>query len=337
MMNLKKDHFSRTFIAEAGDNHFGSVDVAKAYISAAENCNIHYIKFQHHIRKSEMDETDEMSANFSEPLHLFLDRCALTIEDHVELFDYCKDKNVDYLCTPFSFDAFKELYNIGQRLFKIGSGEFQDLLYLKKLSEYTDCSFIFSTGMCTEDEIVDTVNFLKLNNVKFSLMGCVSEYPPKIGNPGFRYIERLNYLFSDVLIGYSDHSSSIGSSLGALTLGARIIEKHVTLSEFLSGPDKEVSVKFSDFKQLIELSNDISIHNYNKNISNTESTVRKWAYRGICAGMDIKKGELISIEMITSKRPSDGIPSKNFESILGKKMNKDILQGARISLDDVKL
>tara|TARA_B100001250_G_C19810206_1_gene795362 strand:+ start:2695 stop:3714 length:1020 start_codon:yes stop_codon:yes gene_type:complete len=333
---LKQDSFDRTFIVEACDNHFGSLDSAKAFVDGADRVGAQYIKFQHHITYEEMDKTEDMSSNFLEPLHIFLDRCALTLNDHIYLIKYCRDKNVDYLVTPFSFQAFLELYSLGVRLFKIGSGEFQDLLFLSKLSDYKDCFFIFSTGMCAEHEIIDLVDFLNLYQFNFSLMNCVSEYPPELGNPNFRYISRLKKLFPNLLIGQSDHSPSIGSSLAAITLGASIIEKHVTLNPLLSGPDKDVSITFESFRELIDLSKDISPKDFSKSVSSKELNVRKWAYRGIVASCDIQKGDTLDLDKLTSKRPSNGIPSNEFSKLIGCKTNRMILKGQRLCWDDVK-
>lgn len=336
-LDLKIDEFGRTFIVEACDNHFGSLDLAKAFIDGAELIGAQYVKFQHHLRHEEMDETEEMSPNFSEPLHKFLDRCSLSLGNHKILIEYCNNKNIDYLCTPFSFKAFQELYFLGQRLFKIGSGEFQDLLFLSKLSSFEDCKFIFSTGMCTEEEIVSNVKYLKKNNFKFALMNCISEYPPKSNNPNFRYIEKLRLLFPDITIGQSDHSPSIGSTLGAITLGAEIIEKHVTLNNLLSGPDKDVSITFDEFERLIDLSKDISPNKYHKLITKNEEIVRKWAYRGLVASKDLDQGELINIDSLESKRPNKGIPSSSFRNTIGAKTKKRIMKGERIYWEDLIL
>lgn len=333
-MKLLSDCHSRTFIAEACDNHFGSIDVAKAYIDAADEIGAHYIKFQHHLRHEEMDETNDMSDNFAEPLHKFLDRCALTLEDHRELMAYCKSKRVSYLCTPFSFAAMQELYALGNRLFKIGSGEFQDYLYLRKLADYKDCSFILSTGMCSSKEIQGTYEFLMGLGLDFALLNCVSEYPPKIGDPSFRFVGTMKKVFDEVPIGHSDHSPSIGSALGAITLGATIIEKHVTLSSYLSGPDKDVSITFDDFAALITLSEDIGPVEGEKSVSIAEEKVRSWAYRGLCYSRDIKVGQIITLSDITSKRPSKGIPSKDYSSVVGKVANYDLIAGDRASYKD---
>ena len=332
-MNLITDNFGRTFIAEACDNHFGSLDVARAYVDAAEAVGAQYIKFQHHIRTEEMDETAEMSDNFSEPLHVFLDRCALSLADHKALIDYCKDKQVEYLCTPFSYAAFEELYALGNRTFKIGSGEFQDYLYLKKLANFSDCQFVFSTGMCTFEEVAETVEFLRRNGIDFALMNCVSEYPPRIGDPCFRNVEKMLNEFEGVLVGHSCHSPSIGAALGAVTMGAKIIEKHVTLSGYFKGPDKDVSVSMEDFGQLIELSKDIAPESVQKTVSESEKVVRNWAYRGLCYARDICSGEVLTLDNLTSKRPALGIPSKQFEDVIGRKVSHDVARGSRVSFN----
>jgi len=189
---------------------------------------------------------------------------------------------------------------------------------------------LLSTGMCSEEEISEVVSHLETRNLSFGLMNCVSEYPPKIGNPNYKYVKYLKKKFNNLDIGHSDHSPSIGSSLAAITIGASIIEKHVTLNSCFKGPDSDVSITFDDYELMIKLSEDISNQNYLKGISNKELKVRSWAYRGLVANLDLKTGDKININSITSKRPSLGIPSNQYLKILGKKINTNIKKGVRL-------
>lgn len=320
-------------IAEACDNHMGSLEIAKALARGAKKAGCDAVKFQHHIPSEEMLKDAKMTDNFDEHLFDFLIQNALTIDDHHELKKFCDEINIMYLCTPFSLLAAKEIYDLVP-FFKIGSGEFQDLWLIDNLKKMNK-PLLLSTGMCTWDEIIESKNFL--NDIDFALMNCLSEYPVNLEDLNLGVITKMVEEFPNVIIGHSDHSQTNFTSVIAVANGAKIIEKHITLSSFILGPDKDVSISIEQMKDLVfECKNVHKVSKNKKIINRLEKGIRNWAYRSVIATQDIKKEELITKEMICSKRPSNGIPSKDYKRVIGLKAAKDIKKNDFFKWKDLK-
>lgn len=320
---VQKSKGSVYIIAEACDNHMGSLDIAKALAKSAKFAGADAVKFQHHLVDEEMLRTELMSDNFNETLDKFLDRNALSLEDHRLLKTFCDNIGITYLCTPFSFKAAEEINDLVP-FFKIGSGEFQDFWYLDKLILLKK-PIIFSSGMCTVSEIKNWVSRYKNKFVDFAIMNTISEYPPKMEDMNLNFIQKLKELTSNV-VGHSDHTQSTFTSVIAVSNGAEIVEKHLTVSHLVDGPDSTVSLDPNEFKCLVD---DLRLVNktlgYEKKIQKKEEEIRAWAYRSIVFNMDLKKGSIITVDNIISKRPGVGeVSSSDYEKIIGKKLNIDV-------------
>ena len=332
-INKQKNVF---IIAEACDNHFGSLSRAIEMVKKAKSSGANCIKFQHHLPDEEMLPNSPMSSNFTEPLYKFLKKNALKLSDHIKLKSYCEKINISYLCTPFSLKAAEELYSIGCRDFKIGSGEMTDIPTLLKISKFAR-NMIISTGMSELKEINRTYRALKSSNAKISLMHCVSEYPTKYKDLNLNFINVMKKKFKNLKIGHSDHTSDIYSSIAAVAVGAEIIEKHVTLNKNLKGPDKDVSISFGDLKILVsQIRNIEKSLGSKKIIHKKEKQIRKWAFRSIISTKEILKGERISSNKIWSKRPGTGIPSYLMQKIIGKKAKRNIPNNTLLAWGDIK-
>ena len=322
------------FIAEACDNHMGSFEYAKALARAAKECGCDAVKYQHHIVDEEMLRAGKMSENFDQHLSDFLDENALSLEQHLNLKKFCQEIGIQYLCTPFSFQAAYEIFDFVP-FFKIGSGEFLDRWFIDKLANLGK-PVLFSSGMCTYDEMLNNIDYLIYKGLNFALMNCLSEYPPKYEDLNLEIITNLKLKYKNLIIGHSDHTKDIGSCLSAITLGATIIEKHLTLSSYVSGPDASVSINPDQFKLLISNGRRIKKTMGSKKIINQrEIAVRQWAYRSVVSTRKIKKGEIILYEDIKTKRPSGGIPSLNYSEIIGKSASRDIECNTLIKWDDI--
>ena len=314
----------KTFlIAEACDNHLGSLDKAIKMAEKAKLAGASAVKYQHHLPDEEMLKDVPMSSNFDIPLYDFLVKYALSLSEHFELKEACNKIGIEYMCTPFSLKAAQEINPLVKR-FKIGSGEFTDLPTLREISKFGK-SMILSTGMSTIDEIDMTYSFMQDLQVELSLLNCVSEYPPVFEDINLKVINKLIDRYPMAKIGHSDHTKSIETSIAAVSLGAEIIEKHVTLDEKIPCPDQSVSITFEEFKNLSR-----SIDNVekslgdNKVIHNKEKPIRLWARRSLVSIKNIKKGENLSLKNIWSKRPGTGIPSYMMDDYLGKMALEDI-------------
>ena len=321
-------------IAEACDNHLGNMEKAKEMIKLAKLAGADAIKFQHHIPDEEMLPNVPMSDNFDIPLYEFLKKYSLTIEQHAELKKYCDDIGIQYLCTPFSWQAAKELHEIGIDAFKIGSGEMTDIPTLKKIAGFGK-PMIISTGMCTFEEIDRTYNELK-SRVPLVLMNCVSEYPPVYEDINLKVINLMMERYPEAIIGHSDHTPDLYTSFAAIALGAKVIEKHVIIDKRQPGPDQSVSIDFKELAELVEGIRKIEAALGDKKVLHKrEEQIRTWAFRSLVTARVIKKGEIISEDMLTSKRPGIGIPSWQIDKVVGKRAARDIPENILLSWSDL--
>jgi len=323
-------------IAEACENHFGKVQNAKKMIVLAKYSGADYVKFQHHIPDEEMLKKVPKSKNFNISLYNFLKKNSLKIEEHEILKKYSKKIGIKYLCTPFCLKAAHELNEIGVDLFKIGSGEFTDVPFIHGVLKLKK-PVIFSTGMSNPKEMTMMYKFIQKNSYnEFAFLNCTSEYPPKYEDLNLYYIKNMISKFKNIVIGHSDHTNNIYSSLAAITLGAKIIEKHVNLDNLNHGPDRDVSITFKQLKEMV-----IAIRLLEKSLGSkkkiykNEMPIVKWARRSIVTIKDINKGEKLTTKNIFSKRPSLGIPSYKYFNILGQKVNKNIKQNTLLQEKDL--
>jgi len=306
-------------IAEGCDNHLGNMETAKEMIRQSKLAGANSIKFQHHLADEEMLRDIPMSDNFDEPLYDFLLKNALTLEQHVELKRYCGQVGIQYLCTPFSYKAACELNEIGVDAFKIGSGEMTDLTSLRKIAALGK-PMILSTGMCSLDEIKETYQAMKSWGANFCFTNCVSEYPPVYEDMNIGFIKVMQREFPDIVIGHSDHSPYLFTCFAAVALGAKIIEKHIILDKRQPGPDQSVSIDMRDLAELVEGVRKVEVAlGCEKKVHGKEQVIREWAFRSVVSVCDIQAGTIITEEMLWTKRPGTGIPSKELPSLLGRK------------------
>jgi N-acetylneuraminate synthase len=311
-------------IAEACDNHLGNLETAKEMVRQAKACGADAVKFQHHIPDEEMlKEGVPMSANFNMPLYDFLQRYALKLEQHLELFQYCRELGIIYLCTPFSRKAAEELNAMGVCAFKIGSGELTDLPTLKVVASFAR-PMILSTGMAEWHEIDETVNTLQPINNQIILMNCTSEYPPRYSDVNLGVIRALQQRYG-LIVGHSDHTPDIYTSIAAIAMGAKLIEKHFILDKRQPGPDQSVSIEPYEFYQLVQAVRRVEeALNSKKTVNELEKPIREWAHRSVVSLKPIPQGTRISEKMVWTKRPGTGIPAKCLDEVIGRLARVDI-------------
>ena len=322
-------------IAEGCDNHMGSLDTAMEMVRLSKIAGADAIKFQHHLADEEMLKDIPLSDNFEEPLYEFLVKNALSLSDHKKLKIFCDKIGIIYLCTPFSYKAAVELMALDVPCFKIGSGEMTDIPSLQKIADLGK-PMILSTGMSTVSEIKDTYDVLKKKKIEFALLNCTSEYPPIYEDINLKFILEMKTLFPDVIIGHSDHTPDIYTTFGAISLGAKIIEKHVIIDKKTPGPDQSVSLDFNDLYQMVDGIRKIELAlGSSKKIHSKEKQIRDWALRSVVTVKSISKGSTFTEDDLWTKRPGTGIPSKELPNIIGKIATKD-LKNKLLSRDDFK-
>lgn len=322
-------------IAEACDNHMGNLETAKEMALQAKLAGANCIKFQHHLPEEEMLPDVPMSSNFDIPLFEFLKLHALKLEQHIELKKYCDRIGITYLCTPFSYKAAEELEQAGiAYAFKIGSGEMTDIPSLVKIAAFGK-PMIISSGMCTLEEMDRTYHALKKYNVPLAFTNCLSEYPPVYEDINLGVLKEMQQRYPDVVIGHSDHTPDLYTCFAAVALNAKIIEKHVILNKLVPGPDQAVSIDFHELHNLVEGIRKIEKACGNeKKVREKEKDIRAWAFRSIVSVKKIHAGEVISQDMIWSKRPGTGIPSYKMDEVVGKIAKYDIAENQLLKETD---
>jgi len=324
-------------IAEGADAHLGCMKRAKEMIRMAKLSGADAIKFQHHIPYEEMLRDSPTSDNMEEPLYDFLVKNALTIDQHIELKKYADETGIQFMCTPFSYKAAQELYDANiLDVIKIGSGEMTDIPSLLKMAKFKK-PMIVSTGMCTFEEIDETYKALIDAGVELALTNCVSEYPPVYEDINLNVINRMHEKYGKAVIGHSDHTPTLYTCFGAIMLGAKIIEKHVIVNKLTPGPDQSVSIDFNELRQLVDGIRILEAASGDtKKVHEKENDIRAWAFRSIVSCCNIKKGTVITEDMIWSKRPGTGIPSKKMDDVIGMTAINDITENTLLSWDDLK-
>ena len=323
-------------IAEGCDNHLGDIATAKEMVRQAKLAGADAIKFQHHLPDQEMLRDAPTSDNFQEPLYDFLLKHALTLDHHRELMRYCAEVGIQYLCTPFSWAAAEELETLGVAAYKIGSGEMTDVPTLVRIAGFGK-PMIVSTGMSTFDEIQRTYDALIRRKTPLALLNCVSEYPPVYEDMNLRVIEEMRSRFPMAVIGHSDHAPDLYTSFAAVTLGANVIEKHVILDKRQPGPDQSVSIDFRDLADLVDGIRRIEAAlGSRKGVHSREQQIRTWAFRSIVSMREIRQGEVITQEMIWSKRPGTGIPAHMMDDVIGCTAVANIPENTLVSWEQLR-
>lgn len=311
-------------IAEACDNHLGNLDAALEMVRQAKAAGADAIKFQHHLPDEEMlRDGVPMSANFNIPLYEFLQRYALTLDQHAALLDFCRRLGILYLCTPFSRKAAEELQQLGVSAFKIGSGELTDLPTLKVIASFGK-PMILSTGMAEWSEIDETVATLRPINPRLMLMNCVSEYPARHADVNLGVIAELERRY-DLIIGHSDHTPDIYTCIAAVARGAKLLEKHIILDRRQPGPDQAVSIEPFELYQLVSAARRVEeACGSEKSVHELERPIRAWAHRSVVSLCPIPKGATITQSMVWTKRPGTGIPARDLDRVVQRTAAIDI-------------
>lgn len=326
-------------VPEIGINHNGSLELAKLMVDSASRAGAKIIKHQTHIVDDEMCEASKKTipGNAKISIYEIMKKCALSFNDELALKEYTEKKGLVYLSTPFSRAAANRLQDMGVSAFKIGSGECNNYPLLKHIASFQK-PIILSTGMNNIESISKSVKILMDANIPFVLLHTTNLYPTPKNLVRLNAMLRLKEEFN-CLVGLSDHSQSNLACLGAVALGACVIERHFTDSMERSGPDIICSMDELGLKELIEQSFDMFImkgmDGESKEAVREEQVTIDFAFASVVSIKPIKKGEILDMSNIWVKRPGKGgILAVHFESILGKKAVRDIENDVQIQYDD---
>jgi N,N'-diacetyllegionaminate synthase len=314
-------------IAEIGVNHNGSLSRAKKLIDAAKWSGADYAKFQTYISEEVFSvnapkaEYQKLSTNEKETPIEMGKKYFLSFKDHQILFRYCIKKKIKYLTTYHDIVSLKKNY-IKSDFIKIGSGDINNFPFLNHVTKLKT-KILLSTGASNFNEVKRAFQFLKKKNVSnknIIILQCNSAYPTPLHDANVNVIRKYKNFFKTE-VGYSDHTTYIEPSVAAVLLGASVIEKHITISKKLKGPDHQSSMLPSEFKRMVT-----SIHNSlvalgskNKIITKSEKKNRDIIRKSLVASKFIAKGEKFTKSNVSIKRPGFGKPALCFFNLLGKK------------------
>ena len=327
-------------IAEAGVNHNGSIEMAKQLIDAAAVAGVDYVKFQTFKAKKlvtkEAKQAEYQQRNAAdESQYAMLKKLELSQAQHEELIAYCEQKGVRFLSTAFDLESIDYLHSVNLGLWKIPSGEITNYPYLKKIALYGD-PVIMSTGMCSMDDVEQAINVLLKNGLtkeQITLLHCNTEYPTPMQDVNLRAMLQMKEKFG-VRVGYSDHTKGIEVSIAAVALGAEVIEKHFTLDRNLPGPDHKASLEPNELKTMVDAIRNIeqALGNGQKQVSKSEEKNMAIARKSIVAAKGIKKGELLTEDNLTTKRPGTGISPMRWDEVIGTKAIRDFAEDEMIEI-----
>lgn len=324
-------------VAEVGINHEGEFDKAIALVDAAVAAGAELVKFQCHITEKEMVPTDMTPGEISsEKLWDIIKRCELTADEERRVQAYCEKKGVMYLSTPFSREAADRLNDMGVPAFKIGSGECNNLPLLDHIASFGK-PMILSTGMNDLASIGRSVATIRRHGVQLALMHCTSMYPTPYDKVRLGAVSELVQEFPDCPIGLSDHSMNIWTCLGAVALGASLLEKHFTISRQWLGPDTGISIEPDELHDLIEGTRAVwQARGGSKDILPEEQPVIDFAYATVVTIAPVRKGDSFTKGNVWVKRPGTGpIHATRFEDVLGRTALRDIPADVHVHPEDI--
>lgn len=330
-------------IAEAGVNHNGSIDMAKQLVDKAVEAGVDIIKFQtfkaeklvsksakqaEYQKKNIGNDADDSQYNM-------LKKLELSKHDHHTLIEYCQERGIKFFSTAFDMESIEYLHSLKLGLWKIPSGEITNYPYLKKIAQYGE-PVILSTGMSELSDIESAINTLIKNGLKreqISLLHCNTEYPTPYEDVNLMAMQEIKEKFY-LEVGYSDHTKGIEVPIAAVALGASMIEKHFTLDRDLPGPDHKASLEPEELKAMVSAIRHIeqALGDAHKTVSTSERKNIAIARKSIVAACSIKKGELLTEQNLTVKRPGTGITPMRWEEVIGTKAIKDFSEEDLIEL-----
>ena len=318
-------------IAEIGCNHNGELSLAKTLVKAAADAGADVAKFQSFspdemITKNAPKALYQIKATgMKESQYQRLCRHNLSSKDHEELIGCCDENGITFCSSVFDKDSAEMLYELNVPFFKVPSGEITNLLLLEQIASYGK-PVVLSTGMANLGEVEEALDAIgKVNRNNVVLLHCVSDYPAKWEDANLRAMQTIRDAFH-LPVGFSDHTEGIEMSLVAVSMGAQVIEKHITFDKNMEGGDHKASLEPHEFKDLATKIRKLerALGDGIKRCMQSEQNIRNVARKSVVAKKYIEKGQTIRIEDLVIKRPGIGIPPKFLKKLIGSKAKVEI-------------
>lgn len=319
------------FVAEAGVNHNGDMDLARDLVDAAVESGADAVKFQAY-RAEKLVSEDAPKAEYQEEnvadqsqLEM-LREYELSRDQQRELMSYCAEAGITFLSTPFDRESAQFLADSDIAAIKLGSGELNNNPLLETVAAI-DRPAIISTGMSTMSEVVDAYEIFVENDAEddIVMLHCTSSYPAAQKHTNLRAMQAMNDALP-VPIGYSDHTQAVETPALAVAAGATVVEKHLTLNRSMDGPDHQASMEPDQMDEAVSLARLAaeSRGRPDKRITPPEEELRFVARKGLYASKPIKAGETFSRENVGIKRPARGLAPTKYDDVVGKRATTDL-------------
>ena len=314
-------------IAEIGNNHNGDFERAKAMVDQAVEMGADCAKFQmRHLDQVYRQRTlhkqgEDLGTEYVLDL---LERFELSVEEQRLLADYCQEKGILYLCTPWDQRSIAVLESFGVPAYKVASADLTNLPLIDQLCQ-TGKPLILSTGMSTRQEVQATVHFLQQRGAQFVLLHCNSTYPAPFHDIQLNWMEQLRTIHP--LVGYSGHERGIAVTQAAVALGACVVERHFTLDRRMEGPDHAASLEFKEFQQLITGIREIEQSlgdGRERELSQGEMINRENLAKSLVATRPLKRGTVLQAQDIQVRSPGQGLSPQRYEELLGRTLQRDL-------------
>ena len=337
-MNLIKSNSKKVIIiAEAGGNHNGSLKKAYKLVDIAKLAGADYVKFQTFkadtLVSKNAPKAKYQKKNVKKISHYeLIKKLEMSYDMHVKVIKYCKLKKIKFLSSPFCIDSFNLLKKFNLDFIKIPSGEITNLPLLRHIKKFDD-NIILSTGMSNINEINDALKILKKKDRKIILLHCNTEYPTPLEDINLKAMLTLKKRFN-LEVGYSDHSLGTQVPIIAVALGAKVIEKHFTISKKMVGPDHVASLNPKELISMVKLirSTETILGKSEKLVSTSEKKNILVARKSLFAAQHIKIGEKFSLQNLVCLRPGSGISPMQIDKIYGQKAKKNFSKGKLIKI-----
>ena len=328
-------------IAEVAQSHDGSLGMAHAFIDAAARSGADAIKFQTHFADEESSIHEPWRTRFSYQDETRLDywrRMEFSRQQWTELKNHANEKGIYFLSSPFSAKAVEMLDEIGVPVWKIASGEINNLPLLDHIIQ-TRKPIILSTGLSGINEIATAVSAITRAGNPLALLQCTSQYPSNPENIGLNVIEEFRNQFH-CAVGLSDHSGKIFAGLAAATCNIQVLEVHLALSRDMFGPDVTASITPPELRTLVDGIRYIEtvIQNpVDKSVPDPKAApLRKIFMQSLFSSSEIKQGETLQSGHITTRKPGTGIPASEIQHVIGKKARRNIAPNSLIQPEDLE-
>ena len=330
-------------IAEAGVNHNGKMELAYKLVDAAKEAGVDAVKFQ--IFKSEKviskstKMADYQKENLKENISQLdmVKKLELSYEDFIKINEYCKEKGIMFMATPFDNDSLDFLVDILKvNILKIGSGDLNNYPFLEKVA-LKNKEIILSTGMSNLSDIEGALDFIsQYTDKEVKVLHCTTNYPCPMDEVNLKAMNTIKDAFQ-VAVGYSDHTLGIEVPIAAVALGAEIIEKHFTLDKTMEGPDHVASLEPNELKEMTRTIRNIekALGSGIKKPNKSEVKIQSIVKRKIVLAKDVETNQVLTENDLEYKRCENGIESKYYKSIIGKKVKRKIDADSPLMWEDI--